>query len=243
MRLLTSEVNAAIDGLFAGGATAVEVVDGHGPGGIDPELLDARAWLRRGCGEAGCLWGLDGSVAGLAFVGQHAKAGTDYSHLTHTQCFKYIDLAINGVSIGEYGQLALCAMEMGIPTILACGEEALAREAAALTPGVVTAAGKRGLSKDGLDHLDTDAYGKAKLAALHRSPASAREQIRAAALAAAGKLRTSPGTFGYQPLRPPYVRTARFRQSGDLPGYASRDEHPDSIAALLALPYSRIETP
>ena len=46
-RLLTEEVNAAIDGLFAGGATYVLVVDGHGPGGIDPELLDERALDRR----------------------------------------------------------------------------------------------------------------------------------------------------------------------------------------------------
>jgi D-aminopeptidase len=240
VRLLTLEVNAAVDGLFAGGATEVVVVDGHGQGGIDSELLDARALLRRGCGEAGYRWGLDGSVAGLAFVGQHAKAGTDYSHITHTQNFKYIDLAINGVSIGEYGQLALCAMELGIPTILACGEEALTREASALTPGVVTAAGKQGLLKDGLDHLDKEAYSKAKLSALHRSPASVREQIWAAARDAVVKLSTSPGAFGYPPLRPPYVRTARFRKNGEVPGFASRDTHPDSLATLMDMPYSKI---
>jgi D-amino peptidase len=240
MRLLTLEVNAAVDGLFAGGATEVVVVDGHGQGGIDPELLDARASLRRGGGPAGCRWGLDGSVAGLAFVGQHAKAGTDYSHITHTQGFSYIDVAINDVSFGEYGQLALCAMELGIPTILACGEEALAAEASALTPGVVTAAGKRGLLKDGLDHLDKEAYSRAKLSALHQSPAAARERIRAAAQEAAEKLRSSPGAFSYPPLRPPYVRTARFRKNGEVPAFASRDTHPDSLATLIEMPYSKI---
>lgn len=45
---LTNEVNAAIDGFFEGGATEIIVVDGHGHGGIDPELLDERAVLRRG---------------------------------------------------------------------------------------------------------------------------------------------------------------------------------------------------
>ncbi len=44
-RLLTLEVNAAIEGFFHGGATEIVVVDGHGNGGIDPELLDERAQL------------------------------------------------------------------------------------------------------------------------------------------------------------------------------------------------------
>lgn len=97
------------------------------------------------------------SFTALAFVGQHAKAGAPCSHITHTQWFNYIDLTINGISIGEYGQLALCAMELGVPTIFACGEKALAEEAEKLTPGVVTVVVKRGILPDGLEHLDTDA--------------------------------------------------------------------------------------
>ncbi len=238
VRLLTMEVNAAIDGLCAGGATEIVVVDGHGAGGIDPELLDERALLQRGWDENVWPLGLDRSFAGLAFVGQHAKAGTDYSHITHTQWFNYIDLAVNGVSIGEYGQLALCAMELGVPTILACGEEALAREAEALTPGVVTVAGKRGLLRDGLEHLDTDAYRAAKLSALHISPLRVREKIRAAARAAMEKLRATPGGFGYPEIRPPFVRLAKFRKRGEKPPFTSRDTHPDSIARLLSLPFT-----
>src|SRR5690242_6247438 len=46
--LLTREVSAAVDGFFAGGATEVLVVDGHGAGGINPVLLDPRAELMRG---------------------------------------------------------------------------------------------------------------------------------------------------------------------------------------------------
>ena len=43
-RLLTGEVNAAIDGLFKAGATQVIVNDGHGAGyTIDFEQLDPRA--------------------------------------------------------------------------------------------------------------------------------------------------------------------------------------------------------
>ena len=42
-RFLTRQVNAAIDGFLAGGATEVVVSDGHGSGAVDIELLDKRA--------------------------------------------------------------------------------------------------------------------------------------------------------------------------------------------------------
>ena len=239
-RILTEEVNAAVDGFFSGGATEVLVIDGHGAGGIDPELLEERALLMRGWGDEGYPLGLDPSFAGLAFVGQHAKAGTPYSHITHTQWFNYIDMAVNGVSIGEYGQMALCAMELGVPTILACGEDALAAEAAALTSGVVGVGVKRGLLPDGLDHLDTEAYRRAKLSAIHRSPRRARSLIREGALKAIRKLREEPGAFRYPALRPPYVCVCRFRKQGDVLPYASRSEHPDSLIGLMNQPGKKV---
>jgi D-amino peptidase len=241
VRLLTEEVNAAVAGLCSGGATEVVVVDGHGAGGIDPETLDERALLCRGRCERVWPWGLDGSFAGLAFVGQHAKAGTPYSHITHTQWFNYIDLSVNGISIGEYGQLALCALELGIPTILACGEEAFCREAAALTPGVVTVAGKRGLLPDGLDQLDTESYRKAKMSALHTSPRRVRSHIENGAKLAMQKLAANPRAFRYPALTAPFTRTARFRKLGSVAPYETADVHPDSIIGLMNMPYERTD--
>jgi D-amino peptidase len=236
LRLLTEEVNAAVEGLCAAGADEIVVVDGHGAGGIDPEILDERAWLVRGHREEAWPWGLDASFAGLAFVGQHAKAGTPYSHLTHTQGFRYLDLSINGTSVGEYGQLALCAMELGVPTILACGEQALCEEAERLTPGVVTVAVKCGLLPDGLDHLDAEAYSRAKLSAMHRAPRRARALIREGAWRAMEQLEREPGSFGYPRMDAPYTRVCRLRASGGFPPYETRDEHPDSIIALMNAP-------
>ncbi|MEI7435214.1 MAG: M55 family metallopeptidase [bacterium] len=238
VRLLTGEVNAAIDGCCSGGATEIVVVDGHGAGGIDSETLDPRALLMRGCGKPAWPWELDASFSALVFVGQHAKAGTAFSHITHTQWFNYIDLSINGLSIGEYGQLALCAMELGVPTILACGEAALCAEAEALTPGVVTVNGKRGLLPDDLEHLDAESYRRAKLSAVHKSPAAVRLLIRDGARAAVTKLKRSPGSFLYPQLSKPYTCVCRFRKDGDKPAYEASAEHPGSIIALMNLPLS-----
>jgi len=233
-RLLTEEVNAAVAGLFEGGATEVVVADGHGAGGIDPELLDERAQLLHLKGENGIFpFGLTSEFAGIGWVGQHAKAGTDYSHITHTQWFNLIDISVNGLSIGEYGQMALCARELGVPCILACGEEAFRQEAEALTPGVVTVAVKKGLKKDGLDALDTDQYRAAKLSALHLSPAEARRRIRAGALTAIMKLWDQPDGFRFPELNPPYVCITRYRKFGDRPAWTGRKAHPTSFIALM----------
>lgn len=231
--LLTEETNAAVDGLFAGGASEVLVVDGHGAGGIDPELLDERAQLMRGATSPVWPWGLDKSFHGLAFVGQHAKAGTPYSHLTHTQNYNYIDLTVNGLSIGEYGQVALCAMELGVPTIFAAGEEALAREAEMLTPGVVTVAVKRGLLPDRLEHVDTETYGRSKLSAIHLSPTRARDLIRGGALHAATLLGENPRAFSYPKLEAPFELVCSLRSNGDEPAREIRRQHPTSFIGLL----------
>ena len=239
-RLLTEEVNAAVDGFYEGGATQILVVDGHGAGGIDPETLDERALLLRGAPCPAWPWGLDGSFDGFACVGQHAKAGTPCSHITHTQWFNYIDMTVNGVSIGEYGQMALCAMELAVPAILACGEDALAAEAAALTPGGVGVGVKRGLLPDGLDHLDAEAYRRAKLSAVHLSPRRARALIREGAVKAIRRLREDPGSFRYPALHPPYVAVYRFRKQEDGLPYVSRAEHPDSIIGLMNQPGTKV---
>ena len=232
-RLLTAETNAAVAGLCAGGATEVVVVDGHGAGGIDPEMLDARAMLLRGWGANPYPFGLDATFDGMACVGQHAKAGTPFSHITHTGWFDVVDVAINGVSVGEYGEWALCGMELGVPFILACGEEAFAREAEALTPGVVTAAVKRGTMPDGLDQMDENEYRKAKLGALHLAPVAARRLIRAAAAKAARRLKTRPGSFHHTGLKPPYRCITRFRREGNKPARTVERRHPSSIIGLL----------
>ena len=89
-KLYTQEINAAVRGARAGGATEVVVMDCHGAGkgwtfnSLIPDLLDRRCdfvvqhewseyteFLEQGCDAA-------------LFVGMHAKAGTPDGVMNHT---------------------------------------------------------------------------------------------------------------------------------------------------------------
>jgi len=99
-------------------------------------LLDPRVQMQRGWGDVTWPLTLDASFHAVAWVGQHAKAGTPYGHLCHTQSCHTIDETINAVSVGEFGELAMCASELGVRAIFASGDEALTKEAEALYRGL-----------------------------------------------------------------------------------------------------------
>ncbi len=235
--LLTREVNAAIDGLFEGGATEVIVADGHGPGGILPLLLDERVMLMRGW-PSGWPLELDESFDAVIWVGQHAKAGTPYAHIAHTRSMRYIDQSINGVSVGEFGQFALCAGELGIPAIFGSGDEAFCREAEALVPNILTVSVKRGLTPDDGRDLDMNAYWHHNRGAIHLHPKVARRAIRKGAYDALRRLAEKGSEGLVVRLKPPYERVTRFRP--EKPGGVrtiDRAAHPTSISGLLNQPF------
>jgi D-amino peptidase len=234
--LLTREVNAAVEGLMAGGATEIVVADGHGPGAINPLLLDPRVELMRGWPTDWPLL-LDESYDAVAFVGQHAKAGTEFAHLAHTQSLEYLDLSINGVSVGELGQFAMCAAELGIPTVFASGDRALCQEARALLPGVEAVEVKRGTTPGRGDDVDTEGYWKRNLSAIHLHPERARAAIRAGAERAAGRLAAGE-RFGLIPLAPPCELEVHLRAEGGQPRTWARSTHPTSVAAVMNIPYN-----
>ncbi|WP_255585184.1 M55 family metallopeptidase [Virgibacillus saliphilus] len=74
-KLMTGDVNAAIDGAFKGGATEVIVADGHANmSNIYIEYLDKRARLTSGSNRVMCqLEGLDDSFDAIMFVGHHGR--------------------------------------------------------------------------------------------------------------------------------------------------------------------------
>lgn len=237
-KFLTLEINAAIDGFFEGGATKILVADGHGPGAINIELLDPRVDYLRGWGKGPWPLMLDETFDALAFVGQHAKSGTPYAHLAHTQSTAYLDLSINETSIGEFGQLSMCASELGVRTIFGSGDKAFTEEAQALVPGIETVAVKRGVNPGTADDLTKEKYQLFTASALHTHPVRARRMIREGALRAI--LRAQKEDYGIIDLKPPFERVAKFRASEENPQKRiSRETHPTSVIAVMNLPFDQ----
>ena len=147
-RLLTGEVNAAVDGLFEAGATQVIVNDSHGAGyTIDFENLDPRAQIYHGHERPVFLPMLDETCDATILVGAHAKASTPMATAYHTMSKDVKDWNLNGVSFGEMGLQALIAGHFDVPMIFVSGDEHACREIGELIPGIETAAVKRGLSR------------------------------------------------------------------------------------------------
>ncbi len=228
--LLTEEVNAAVRGFRSAGATELHVMDGHGPGAMDIRLLDPGVEYARGWPDK-WPFGLDGSFDAVAWVGQHAKAGTARAHLAHTQSMHYIDLSVNGVSIGEFGQLAFCAAELGIPAIFGSGDEAFTKEAAALIPGIETVCVKRGVATGTGEECTPDQYRLRNAAAVHIPPARARGLIEEGAKRAIKRF--SSGEFRPIRLDPPYESVTILRADADKPRREIRKTHPSSFIALM----------
>ena len=132
-RLMTLEVNAAVDGAFQAGATEVVVADSHGNAqNVDIELLDSRARLIRGWPRAyGMVHGIDSSFAAVAFVGFHASEGQSPGTLAHT-FFGTLEVSLNGKKVPEGGFAAAIAGEFGVPVVFVSGDQVIARELRAL---------------------------------------------------------------------------------------------------------------
>ncbi len=82
--LLTGEVNAAVDGLLAGGATDVVVWDGHDSGQSLSALdIHPKARLLAGRPISPTLE-LDPTYSAVIFIGQHAMAGARNGILSHS---------------------------------------------------------------------------------------------------------------------------------------------------------------
>ena len=233
--LLTLEANAAVEGFLEAGATEITVADGHGPGAVDGTLLHKEACLLRGWPDRYPLL-LDGEKHdAVAWVGQHPKSGAVGGHLSHTQGFAVRDISVNGVSVGEFGQFAMCATELGARAIFASGDEAFAAEAWELVPGIETVAVKRGSATTPGHHLPAKGYAGHNVAAVHLSPEVARARIRQGAQRALGRAKEED--FGLVDIRPPYERVIVMRSTETEGPSVCRVQHETSVAALFNLPH------
>lgn len=168
--MLTHEVNAAIEGAVAAGATTIVVRDGHaGNINVDPLLLDRRAMLTRGRVPGTphtMVLGIDDTFDALLFIGAHARAGEQMGTLSHTMSLKVADLKINGRPISEPAFNSLYASKFDVPVVFVAGDNTACKEARADFGDIETVITK---------------YAFGRTCAMSKSPYVVREEIKAAA--------------------------------------------------------------
>jgi D-amino peptidase len=190
--LYTEEINAAVRGAKAAGATEIVVMDCHGAGGaydfnsLVPELLDPAceyvvqqewteytAFLESGCDAA-------------LFIGMHAMAGTADGVLSHTVSGQaWRNLRFNGTLVGETGINAALCGHWGVPVLLVTGDRAVCVEG-------------RELLGDGLTTVEVK-EGLGRFSARMKTPQQARGLIEECARQALSDLSAVPP---YDPGRP-----------------------------------------
>ncbi|WP_127584817.1 M55 family metallopeptidase [Paenibacillus koleovorans] len=131
--ILTAEVNAAVEGAIAAGATRIVVNDGHGGNqdyNILCEKLNPIVEIERPDSGKLVLPALDDSFHAMIMVGYHSMAGTPNSVIPHTQnSTTILTYWINGRPIGEIEQMSLLAGQFGVPVMYVSGDRAAIDEA------------------------------------------------------------------------------------------------------------------
>ena len=129
-KFMADDVNAAVAGAFAAGATEVVVNDSHGSmRNLRLEDLDPRAKLiSHSFKQFGMMQGLDETFAAVIFVGYHAKAGSPHGLFAHTGSGVVADVRVNGRSLGEGGLNTLVSEWYGVPVVAVTGDDAAVKE-------------------------------------------------------------------------------------------------------------------
>jgi len=155
-RLLQDEVNAAIKGAVAGGATEILVNDSHSTmQNLRPDQLGAGARYLSGRHKPMYMMqGLDSSYDAIFFVSYHGSMASEASTLSHTYNPRAIArVLLNGVEVGESGINALVALGHGVPVVLITGDDTTAEEARRICPGIHAAVVKRSVTRFSADSM------------------------------------------------------------------------------------------
>src|SRR6266498_705425 len=145
-KLMTDDVNAAIRGAYNADADEVIVADGHWNGSnILIEELDPRGRLNSGSPSPfSMMQGIEESIAGVMFVGYHARNGSPSAVLDHTWSSKTVaNIWLNEILTGEYGLNAAVAGHFGVPVIMVSGDQTACAQATKLLGDLETAVVKQ----------------------------------------------------------------------------------------------------
>ena len=149
-KLMTADVNAAIRGAFAGGATSVSVTDGHNNSrNILIEELDVRATLHSGSPmPLSMVHGVDQGVDAVFFIGYHGRIGAQNATLDHTWSDERVaNLWINGRLFGESGLNGSVCGHFNVPVVMISGDQTVCAEARDFFGDVETAVVKKAIGR------------------------------------------------------------------------------------------------
>lgn len=184
--LLMGDVNAAVEGAFAGGAAEVLVNDAHGTmrNILIEELhrgaeLVSGPWTNKPLCQSECI---DDTFDLGFFVGYHSRADTPRGLLAHTWVGKVLHgVVVNDRVVGETGINAGVLGCFGVPVGLVTGGSDLVAEAADFLPDALAVTVKQPIGFS---------------AARCRTPQATAADIREAAEEAVGRRRRDPEAFG-----------------------------------------------
>lgn len=149
-KMMTHDVNAAVRGARAAGATRVVVKDSHGGGKnlLVPEL-EAKVELISGSGSGvlGMMEGVDDGFDCAMLVGYHGMAGTTAGIMEHTISGNVHRHWINGVPSGEIAMSVATAGVCRVPVVMVSSDRAGCEEASSVVSGLHTAVVKEGLGR------------------------------------------------------------------------------------------------
>ena len=198
--MMTADVNAAIDGAFAGGATEVVVNDSHWTmTNVKIESLDPRADLIKGFHKHLCMVEGVQAADAIFFLGYHCRTGDSDGVGNETILGREIvEIRMNGKPVGESEINAAVSGDFGVPVIFASGDDLYERELRETLPNV-----EFGLTKYALD----------RWTARLLSPERSRANIRAAAQRAVTRGRA--GEFSPYRLNGPVELSVTFSSTAE----------------------------
>jgi D-amino peptidase len=176
-KALTADVNAAIAGLKAGGATEIVVADGHGSGNsqepdvFESQLLSPARMIARERAFDIYMDSYDQSFDAIVAIAMHAGAGNRAGFLSHTYTFEDSEYKVNGVPFNETMILAMGAARLKIPLVMVSGDDQFEKEVRRNLPWVKHATVKHAVSRARAEAFAPDEVAR-------RIEAAAREAIQ-----------------------------------------------------------------
>lgn len=180
--LMHKELQAVIEGIYsAGGVSDIYIADAHWDGrNLRHELLPKGVTLISGwqrpfsmmsgvSGKIGAKQIVESGFDGVFFTGYHARAGVSGGVLSHTYRSQvFLDVKLNGVSVGETGLNAALAGYFGVPVAFLSGDDTACNEARNLLGTLTCVAVKKAISRysaimpSNLETLDALRHGAAE---------------------------------------------------------------------------------